>query len=459
MNEAVVMRNTDNSRKGLLDLIQTNFKDRDNLIALEIGSYAGESAQLFLSTGKFKEIYCIDPWQSDYDPSDPTSKTVVYAEEVFDRRFKDNPRVHKLKGFSQNLVPTLQNNFFDFIYVDGNHQQQAVIQDLGLVIPKLKSDGILAGHDYNSPVRRVAGVTRAVNRILGQPPQHTFADTSWSNTKPELPNVLTVLHRGKCGDLIALCAWLREQHSNQRAHIYIREHRSFHKQDVVWIAPLLLQQPYIEKVGVCQQLSDVEPVNDIPCNLNLAREQAKNNHSYTAWWVDEDKWWQEVGVIRNETDLRDRVPLAYNELLKDNSPWLKVPPCEPYIKEPYVVISVTPRYGCMFDLSSVKVLADKYKIIFLGHQHNWLASGASSYSQFCNVSTSIQQAQVIRDCSLFIGTQTLQAWLAQSQGVDRIVSISPKYHDTTLRVEKGFKASINNKEELERALQEWTRAS
>ena len=266
---------------------------------------------------------------------------------------------------------------------------------------------------------------------------------------------VTVLHRGKCGDLIALCAWLREHHSNQKAHIYIKEHRSFHKDSVDWIAPLLLEQPYIEKVGICQKLSDVQLVNDVPCDLKLAREEAKRNSSYTAWWVDEAKWWQEVGAVRNETDLRDRVPMAYNELLMDNSPWLKVPDCQPYIKEPYIVVSVTPRYGCMSDLSPVKVLADQYRIIFLGQQHNWLASGASSYSQFCNAKTAIQHAQLIRDCSLFIGTQTLQTWLAQSQGIDRIVSISPKFRDTILRVEKGFKTSISNKQELQEALYKW----
>ena len=111
----------------------------------------------------------------------------------------------------------------------------------------------------------------------------------------------------------------------------------------------------------------MEPVNDIPCSLKLAREEVLLNKSYTAWWVDEPKWWESVGAVRNQTDLRDRVPLAYNELLTDNSPWLKVPPCERYIKEPYIVVSVTPRYGCMFDLSAVKDLAKDYKIIFLGH--------------------------------------------------------------------------------------------
>ena len=36
-----------------------------NLTLVEIGSYAGESAEIFAQSGKFSTIVCIDPWQSD----------------------------------------------------------------------------------------------------------------------------------------------------------------------------------------------------------------------------------------------------------------------------------------------------------------------------------------------------------------------------------------------------------
>lgn len=266
---------------------------------------------------------------------------------------------------------------------------------------------------------------------------------------------MIVLHRGKCGDLIALCAWLRQHHSNQKAHIYIKQNRAFHRDNVEWLSSLLLYQPYIQKVGICQKLSDVEPVNDIPCDLQKARQQARINKSYTAWWVDEPKWWAQVGVQRNKTDLRDRVPFAYNQLLTDRTPWLQVPQRAPYIKQPYIVVSVTPRYGCMSDLSAVKALAKDYRIIFLGNKNNWLNSNAGTYSGYCQAPTAIQHAQIIRDCSLYVGTQTLHTWLAEALGVDRIVSVSPRFKDTTLRVEKGFKASISSTSELEEALRNW----
>ena len=181
--EAEQMRKSQDAKRGLLDLIALNFKDRDNLIALEIGSYAGESAQLCLSTGRFKEIYCIDPWETGYDPNDPTSRTVAEAEKVFDSRFKNEPRIHKIKAYSFDKIDDFSDSSFDFIYVDGNHQEAAVEQDLKMVLPKLKQDGVLAGHDYNPRARWVRGVSVAVDRVLQRKPEHVFPDTSWSCRK------------------------------------------------------------------------------------------------------------------------------------------------------------------------------------------------------------------------------------------------------------------------------------
>ena len=264
---------------------------------------------------------------------------------------------------------------------------------------------------------------------------------------------MVILHRGKCGDLIALCAWLKERHFQEKVHLYIKEHRSFQRDSVQWIAPLLLQQPYIEKVGICQKLSDVEPVNDIPCDLQAAREEALQNHSYTGWWVDEPSWWQSVGADRSTTDLRDRFPLAYQEPIKGDQLWLEVPASERFIKEPYIVVSVTPRYGCMYNMLPVMKYAKTHKIIFLGHQHNWKTF--LPWSIYGNVRDSIQAAQLVRDCDLFVGTQTLHAWLAESLGVNRIISTAARLKDTTLRVEKGFKAAVETPEQLKEALQKW----
>lgn len=47
-------------RRGLIEL--SLLYGRDNLCLLEVGSFAGESMEIFNNTGMFKNIICIDTW-------------------------------------------------------------------------------------------------------------------------------------------------------------------------------------------------------------------------------------------------------------------------------------------------------------------------------------------------------------------------------------------------------------
>jgi predicted O-methyltransferase YrrM len=46
------------------------------------------------------------------------------------------------------MVPQLQDNFFDIIYIDGNHEPEYVLEDAVLSFRKLKVGGILIFDDY-----------------------------------------------------------------------------------------------------------------------------------------------------------------------------------------------------------------------------------------------------------------------------------------------------------------------
>ena len=46
---------------------------------IEVGSYQGESAEIFCMTGAINSIWCIDPWCSGYDSNDEASKTDMNA--------------------------------------------------------------------------------------------------------------------------------------------------------------------------------------------------------------------------------------------------------------------------------------------------------------------------------------------------------------------------------------------
>jgi predicted O-methyltransferase YrrM len=107
---------------------------------LEIGTYEGRSAIWMLEnilTHPDSKIYCVDIW----------STKKIY------KTFLKNiePWKHKviiLKGYSNKLVRNLNCDKLDFIYIDGSHHSQNVLEDAVLSFPLLKKNGLLIFDDY-----------------------------------------------------------------------------------------------------------------------------------------------------------------------------------------------------------------------------------------------------------------------------------------------------------------------
>ncbi len=157
-----LMRGKKSSRRGLVSLCDAL---PSGLTGLEIGSFAGESAEIFMASGKFACLHCVDPWM---DEQEKTHK----AEARFDERHGSDPRVVKHKGVLRDCFRALPD--FDFIYIDGDHNYVPVMRDIGQAMLLLKPGGILAGHDYG---QHCPGVVHAVNEYFGQ--VRTFKDSSW----------------------------------------------------------------------------------------------------------------------------------------------------------------------------------------------------------------------------------------------------------------------------------------
>lgn len=169
------MRSKDNA---LHYLIRDFLAGKHGLTGIEIGSYAGESAEMFLYSDAFDKLYCIDPWQMGYDPNDTTSGDgLPLAEQEFDKRFKGSPTVVKVKKFSNDAISMFADNSIDFLYIDGDHRYEFVKQDLQNYVPKVKLGGIISGHDYGWGGKE--GVNRAVDEFFKEKPLKNYADNSW----------------------------------------------------------------------------------------------------------------------------------------------------------------------------------------------------------------------------------------------------------------------------------------
>lgn len=146
----------------------------ENGIMAEIGSYAGESAEQFALSNKFSLIYAIDIWEKDIlDPAIYISD-MKNVENIFDTTILKYNNIKKIKKTSLDAVNEFPDKYFDLVYIDANHEYENAKQDIIAWMPKIKKDGVLAGHDYNDH----NGVKQAVNELFGSPDK-IFPDSSW----------------------------------------------------------------------------------------------------------------------------------------------------------------------------------------------------------------------------------------------------------------------------------------
>ena len=97
------------------------------------------------------------------------------------RLFIDRPDVIMVRAASVVASGMFPEGHFDWVYIDANHGYEAVKKDIAAWLPKVRSGGILAGHDYGAPADRGFGVQRAVDEIFGAANVNTTGDSycSW----------------------------------------------------------------------------------------------------------------------------------------------------------------------------------------------------------------------------------------------------------------------------------------
>lgn len=175
-NSPLILRGSSDQTSGLRDLIEW-LGDRRNLTLVEIGSYRGESASIFLNSGKFCKVYCVDPWDSCYDVNDSAGFTnMKLVEKDFDQLVGSDPRVIKVKGTIETLIKSYPELRPDVVYVDGCHTYDAVKNDLQITLASLKPRLAICGHDFSCSF---PGCRAAITEICGDP-EKIFADTSWA---------------------------------------------------------------------------------------------------------------------------------------------------------------------------------------------------------------------------------------------------------------------------------------
>ena len=123
------------------------------IMYLEIGTLCGANLISVAKTYALHPdsvLYCIDPWIDNDEYSEykclQNSNLSNFISNVQEANI-----VNKLKAcrnFSYKILPKLDDNFFDIIYIDGNHEPYAVMEDGVMSFRKCKSNGWIIFDDY-----------------------------------------------------------------------------------------------------------------------------------------------------------------------------------------------------------------------------------------------------------------------------------------------------------------------
>ena len=127
----------------LLDRLEMLSKLKKGGKVAEIGVARGEFSELILKITEPDLLHLVDVWNSK-----------TYHAGLFKKvadKFKnliDEGRIQILRKLSTDAAEDFDDNYFDWIYIDTDHSYATTREELVKYAPKVKHDGIIAGHDY-----------------------------------------------------------------------------------------------------------------------------------------------------------------------------------------------------------------------------------------------------------------------------------------------------------------------
>lgn len=120
---------------------------KKHIKALEVGTFEGRSALWLLEnilTHETSSLICIDTYP----------ETLTHAQGIFENNLKIGKFENRVELFvkdSLELLPQLESQKFDLIYLDGHHEGDLIFKESELCWPLLNRSGILIFDDYLWP--------------------------------------------------------------------------------------------------------------------------------------------------------------------------------------------------------------------------------------------------------------------------------------------------------------------
>lgn len=118
---------------------------------VEVGVLYGENATHLLQQNDDLQLLLVDPYLHYSEPK-MTAETLLTAKQtMLQNMAKFQSRARWLEMDSIAAAQTQLNGIFDFVFIDANHEEEFVRQDVAVWRPKIKPGGYLMGHDASWP--------------------------------------------------------------------------------------------------------------------------------------------------------------------------------------------------------------------------------------------------------------------------------------------------------------------
>ena len=132
------------------------FTDLGYTKGAEVGVERGEFSAFLCESIPNVKMLCVDPWIA-YSRQSQTREDKIYGQAM---QRLNGRNVEIMRMTSLEASQKIENKSLDFVYIDALHEFDPVMMDIILWAPKVRSGGIVSGHDYQ--VHYGFGVIQAV---------------------------------------------------------------------------------------------------------------------------------------------------------------------------------------------------------------------------------------------------------------------------------------------------------
>lgn len=131
------------------------FKELGFLEGCEVGVFRGAFSKYMLDTIPNLKLHCVDCWQPVGRRTERRQRRYLAQARSALRPYRRSGQAHLIRKWSMDAVRGFEDESLDYVYIDGNHNFDYVMQDIIEWSKKVRKGGIVSGHDFHKDKGKV----------------------------------------------------------------------------------------------------------------------------------------------------------------------------------------------------------------------------------------------------------------------------------------------------------------